>query len=481
MVIEFAAATVSYFGDDEALLPAALSDIDLLIPSGQCVLVTGDSGCGKTTLLRCLNGLVPHFFDAHVTGSITLDGVPVAQLEARDLASRLGTVFQDPRSEFFTFDVASELAFCCENFAMPSKDIVRRVGEIAADVGITDLLERRIAGLSGGEKQKLAIGSAMALNPRVLLFDEPSANLDLDGLEMLRGVILDLRQKGVTTIIADHRLSYLAGVIDRCIVLDAGRVTADLTNDRLGLLPDAWFTEHGLRRPHRTGFLPVPPDPIDQVGPRIQDAEFAHPRCEPLWHIDELSLPTSGVIGITGANGVGKTTLMKVLLGLLKSRGRIGWHETTWTRRRRTRDCALVMQDVEYQLVGESVWDEMLIGSPPGPVTEARAAELLARTGLAELRERHPLTLSGGQKQRLGIALACMKGARVICLDEPTSGLDARNMQRVSDLLRDVAEDGALVLVITHDVEFIESTFDHTIHIDGHQAVLKKLTRKEER
>ncbi len=480
MVIEFTEATVSYLGDDDALLPAALSGIDLVIPTGQSVLVTGDSGCGKTTLLRCLNGLVPHFFDAHVTGSITLDGVPVAQLQARDLASRLGTVFQDPRSEFFTFDVTSELAFCCENFAMPSEEIVRRVGEIAADVGITDLLGRRIAGLSGGEKQKLAIGSAMALSPRVLLFDEPSANLDLDGLDMLRGVILDLKERDVTTIIADHRLSYLDGVIDRCVVLEAGRVAADLTSDRLRLLPDAWFTDHGLRRLRRTGFRPTPPEPFDQAGPRIQDARFAHPRCEPLWRIDDLTLPASGVIGITGANGVGKTTLMRVLLGLLKSRGRVSWNGRTWTRRRRTRDCALVMQDVEYQLVGESVWDEMLIGSPPGPATEARAAELLARTGLEELRERHPLTLSGGQKQRLGIALACMKKARVICLDEPTSGLDARNMQRVSDLLRDVAEDGALVLVITHDVEFIETTFDHTVHIDGHQVVLEKLAREEE-
>ena len=480
MVIEFAEATVSYFGDDETLLPAALSSIDLVIPAGQSVLVTGDSGCGKTTLLRCLNGLVPHFFDAHVTGSITLDGVPVAQLPSRDLASRVGTVFQDPRSEFFTFDVASELAFCCENFAMPSEEIVRRVGEIASEVGITDLLGRRIAGLSGGEKQKLAIGSAMALNPRVLLFDEPSANLDLDGLDMLRGVILDLKERGVTTIIADHRLSYLDGVIDRCIVLETGQVTVDITSDRLGQLPDAWFADHGLRRLRRTEFRSAPPGPFDQAGPRIRDIQFAHPRCAPLWRIDELTLPASGVIGITGANGVGKTTLMKVLLGLLKSRGRIGWGERTWTRRQRTRDCALVMQDVEYQLVGESVWDEMLIGSPPGPATEARAIELLARTGLEELRERHPLTLSGGQKQRLGIALACMKQARVICLDEPTSGLDAGNMQRISGLLRDVAGDGTLVLVITHDAEFIKSTFDHTVHIDGHQVVLEKLARKEE-
>jgi len=262
--------------------------------------------------------------------------------------------------------------------------------------------------------------------------------------------------------------------------IEGAQSAAVITSDRLGQLPDAWFADHGLRRLRRTEFRSAPPDPFDQAGPKIRDIQFAHPRCAPLWRIDELTLPASGVIGITGANGVGKTTLMKVLLGLLKSRGRIGWGERTWTRRQRTRDCALVMQDVEYQLVGESVWDEMLIGSPPGPETEARAVELLARTGLEELRERHPLTLSGGQKQRLGIALACMKQARVICLDEPTSGLDAGNMQRISGLLRDVAGDGTLVLVITHDAEFIESTFDHTVHIDGHQVVLEKLARKEE-
>ena len=223
-------------------------------------------------------------------------------------------------------------------------------------------------------------------------------------------------------------------------------IIADIASDRLGQLPDAWFADHGLRRLHRTEFRSAPPDPFDHAGPRIRDIRFAHPRCAPLWRIDELTLPASGVIGITGANGVGKTTLMKVLLGLLKSRGRIGWGEKTWTSRHRTRDCALVMQDVQYPLVGESVWDEMLTGSPPGPATEARAVELLARTGLEELRERHPLTLSGGQKQRLGMALACMKQA----------------------------------LVITHDADFIESTFDHTVQIDSHQVVLEKLARKKE-
>ncbi len=160
---------------------------------------------------------------------------------------------------------------------MPAAEIVGRVSEIAAEVGITDLLDRRIAGLSGGEKQKLAIGSAMALHPEVLLFDEPSANLDLDGLDMLRGVIAGLKERGRTTIIADHRLSYLDGVIDRCIVLEAGRVVADVTGDQLRQLPDAWFTDHGLRRLRQPEFRAAPPNPVTTAGPSLRDIQFAYP------------------------------------------------------------------------------------------------------------------------------------------------------------------------------------------------------------
>ncbi|MDO5093879.1 MAG: ABC transporter ATP-binding protein [Propionibacteriaceae bacterium] len=475
-MIELTNVTVTYFGEETPVL----NDINLTIPEGQTVLVTGDSGCGKTTLLRCLNGLVPGFFDAHVTGSITLDGDPVATLPTRDVASRVGMVFQDPRSEFFTFDVTSELAFCCENFGLASEAIIRRVNEVAAETETVNLLGRRLLGLSGGEKQKVAIGAATMLSPKVLLFDEPSANIDLDGLEMLRGVMLRLKGQGVTMVVADHRLAYLTGVIDRCLVLKAGRIVADLTRDELDQLPDTWFTDHGLRRLKPRDLRLTATDPVAEPGLTIRDIEFAYPGQESLWRIAELALPASGVVGIIGANGAGKTTFMKVLLGLLRSRGQISWGGQRWPKRQRARDCALVMQDVEYQLVGESVWDEMLIGSPPGAHTEARAADLLARTGLDDLRERHPLTLSGGQKQRLGIALAAMKQARLICLDEPTSGLDAENMRRVSSLLTELGGADSLVLVITHDVEFIESTFDYTIHIDQRQVTLKRLARKDE-
>lgn len=475
MGIELQGLTVAYPGD-EGPLPPALDGVDLTVPDGQTLLLTGPSGCGKTTALRCINGLVPGFHEARLTGGVLIDGSPVADCPTAELAARVGYVFQDPRSEFFTFDVRSELAFPCENVGVEPVEIARRVERTAAAVGITDLLGRPLAGLSSGEKQKVAIGAALMMRPRILLFDEPSANLDAEGLTMLAGVIDSLRARGVTVVVADHRLNYLDGVVDRCAVMERGRIIADLSAEELAGRPAQWFTEQGLRqlRPPALESHPLTAPP-DGDGLRITSAAFSHPGHEPLWTIDDLRLPARGVVGITGANGCGKTTLVRLVLGLLGCRGaRISIGGAAWPRRRRSRECAYVMQDVEYQLLGESVAAELLIGAEPGSDTRSRAEALLDRVGLSAFAEQHPLTLSGGQKQRLGIALACMKTAPVICLDEPTSGLDARAMRVLAQLLRQVADEGALVLVITHDAEFAALTLDHVIRIADRRASMER-------
>jgi len=477
MGIEFQQFRVAYLGDDGPL-PPALDGIDLLIPDGQTVLLTGPSGCGKTTALRSINGLVPGFHEAQTHGGVLVEGSPVAQYTTAELASRVGYVFQDPRSEFFTFDVRSELAFPCENAGIEPAEITRRIDETAAAVGLEHLLGRGLARLSSGEKQKVAIGAALMMRPRILLFDEPSANLDTEALAMLTGVIGSLRTRGVTVVVADHRLGYLDGVLDRVVVMDHGRVVTDLGADDIAARDAQWFTDRGLRRLHPPALESRPcTGPIPDGGLHIASARFAHPGHDVLWSIDDLHLPARGVVGVTGANGCGKTTLVRFVLGLLACRGaRVRLGGADWPRRRRTRQCAYVMQDVEYQLLGESVRAELLIGPEPGERTRRRADELLARMGLDALAGQHPLTLSGGQKQRVGIALACMKQAPVICLDEPTSGLDAAAMRALSGLLRQVAEDGALVLVITHDTEFAAETFDHVIRIGDRRMRLEAVT-----
>ena len=183
-MIIFDDITVRYSGEDGPL-PPCLSGINMEIPKGEVVLITGPSGCGKTTLLRCINGLVPNFHEAEINGHVSVEGTEVSATPTRELARRVGMVFQDPRSEFFTFDATSELAFCCENFLVPTEEITACITRTAAATGITDLLDRRIVTMSSGQKQKLAVAAAMINEPEVLLFDEPSANLDAEGMQML--------------------------------------------------------------------------------------------------------------------------------------------------------------------------------------------------------------------------------------------------------------------------------------------------------
>ena len=237
---------------DDGARVSALEDLSLDVPDGRVVLLTGPSGCGKSTVLRCVNGLVPAFHEARLTGGVEVDGRPVAEMTLSGLAAAVGTVFQDPRSEFFTFDVTSELAFPCENLGWEGGSIRRRLGEVAERVGITGLLGRRLARLSSGEKQKVAIAVALMPGPRTLLFDEPSANLDDEGLAMLRDLLARLKAEGVSALVADHRLAYLDGVMDRCAILDGGRLVDDVGAQELRERASPRGGCAGSRRPDRT-------------------------------------------------------------------------------------------------------------------------------------------------------------------------------------------------------------------------------------
>ena len=202
----------------------SLKAIDLTIRDGECVLLCGKSGCGKTTITRLLKGMIPNFYDGEIEGNVLLDGENLLDLPMFEIAQKVGTVFQNPRTQFYTVNTTSEIAFGCENLAIPPEEIKARIEQTARDLKIESLLNRSIFALSGGEKQIIAFASIYAMSPQVYVLDEPSSNLDAQAIEKIRNILTLLKKQGKTIVIAEHRTYYLKDLVDRAVYLDNGKI-----------------------------------------------------------------------------------------------------------------------------------------------------------------------------------------------------------------------------------------------------------------
>nr|WP_300144043.1 ABC transporter ATP-binding protein [Propionicimonas sp.] len=457
---------------------AGIAGINLRVGAGEVVVLTGGSGCGKTTLTKVINGLIPHVHEGGVSGHAIVAGRQVADVALAEAADVVGSVFQNPRSQFFTVDVGSELAFAAENLGHDRDRIVRRVTETAGRLGLGSLLDRSIFELSGGQKQKVACGSVWVSGPRVLVLDEPSSNLDAATIDELRTLILSWKAAGCAVVVAEHRLHYLQGVADRWVLMEAGRIVEEFAAADMAAMTAAEAAARGLRSPHRPSPATpaVAPDPADQVV--LTGVRRDYPGAPaPALDIDRLVLPRRGVVAVTGPNGAGKSTLIRALVGL--DRGASGVLEIDGRvrdRRARLASSYLVMQDVNHQLFAESVAEEITLSAPDAD--PERVAEILAGLDLADVAERHPMSLSGGQRQRTAIAAAVASGAEVVVFDEPTSGLDRRHMGEVAGRIADLVDDGRLVVVVTHDEELIEACATYLVRLtDGRVVASGPLVR----
>ena len=443
-----------------------LSQVSMAVAPGECVLLCGASGCGKTTVTKLINGLIPAFIPGcRLEGRVEVDGADPAKTPMYELARKVGSVFQNPKSQFFNLDTDSELAFGLENEGRSPEEIRSRVKDTVEALHLQDLLGRSIFSLSGGQKQLLAFGSVYAMGPEIFVLDEPTANLDQDAISRLHDQIASLRRQGRTVVIAEHRLYFLTDLIDRAFYLRDGILERIFTREQFSALTDREREGLGLRTLTPAACnLPAAEPAGSKTGLSVEGLTCAYRKEPAVFQNLSFSARPGEVVAITGPNGVGKTTFSRCLCGLLREKaGQITLDGKPLNRKERQRTAFCVMQDVNHQLFSDSVWGECQMSAPDAP--DQTIEKVLDSLHLLPFRERHPMSLSGGQKQRLAVATALLSEKPVLIFDEPTSGLDYARMVEVSGVIRDLARQGRIVLVVTHDQEFLQRACDRVLRL----------------
>jgi energy-coupling factor transport system ATP-binding protein len=474
----------------------ALRDVSCHIRRGELVGLLGRSGAGRSTLASTLNGTIPHLVRGDLTGRVLIDGQDIRAQRPRDLADRIGFLFQDFEAQLFSTNVSLEVAFGPENLGVHPAEIARRVDSCLGVVRLSHLSHKAPAALSGGQKQRLALASVLALEPTVLILDEPTSDLDPAGRRELLEAIRSIRQtRDLTLVMIDPETDEM-GWADRLIVLDQGRVAMDGTPaalwdrademDALGVkgftlaklarrlgVSERWTDADAAANAIRTGGWGAAPGAAAHL--RLADA--AHAGGEVLLEVDGLAhrypdgtealrdvrcvIRRGEFVAILGQNGSGKTTLVKHLNGILApSAGDIrlqgkslrGQPATALSRR-----VGLVFQNPDHQIFAERIWDEVAFGPRLQGLAEGavavRVEEALEAVGLAGMGDLDPFILTKGTRQRIAVASTLATKPEVIILDEPTTGLDHAELQGMMALIRRLNEAGHTILIITHAMD----------------------------
>ncbi|WP_245884425.1 ABC transporter ATP-binding protein [Glaciihabitans tibetensis] len=453
----------------------AVRALDLAIDPGERVLLLGASGAGKSTLMAALAGVLGGDDEGEGEGELLLDGSAPA-----DARGRAGLVLQDPDSQVILARVGDDVAFGCENLGVPRDEIWRRVVEALEAVGLDLPLDHPSSRLSGGQKQRLALAGVLAMRPGLILLDEPTANLDPDGVREVRNAVVRVADAtGATLIVVEHRVDVWLPLVDRVVVLaPAGGVLAEGT-------PSAVLERQGAALAASGVWVPgVPPTRSlrvrEETALLLRAESLAIGRGSTLRDGIDVSIAGGRATAITGANGAGKSTLGLTLAGLLPPRaGAVvatdslaagaGTLPHRWKSRELLTRIGTVFQDPEHQFLAGTVRAELAVGPRAlrmaPDLVDARVDELLERLRLAPLAEANPFTLSGGEKRRLSVATVLATSPRVLVLDEPTFGQDSRTWAELVALLAELLDGGSAVVAITHDAEFVQALADEEVRL----------------
>ena len=502
----------------------ALQGVNLRIRQGETVLLLGPTGSGKSTLALCLNGLIPQVMGGRMNGRVRIAGLDTRETPISELTQQVGIVFQDPEAQFVTMTVEDEIAFGLENLRVPPEEMDGHIREALARVGMTRYRRRRVDALSDGEKQRLALATLLAMRPRVLVFDEPTANLDPVGTREVFDTITQLKRTGrYTIILVEHKLDELMHLVDRVVALTPNgniltdgppqavfRDQADVLLEHGIWMPQTALLAHRLRgRGVRLEPFPITLEQAEQAllqvtrgkntqcatrNPALSEAEGTpHETNDPPPAVqvrnlsfsydgpvvlDDINLrvPQGDFLAIVGANGAGKTTLAKHLIDVLHPpRGSVlleGSDVTRIAARDLIRRVGYVFQNPEHQFITESVAHELsfglrLMGLPEAEI-ETRVGALLEQFGLSHLARANPFTLSQGEKRRLSVATMLAVGQDTLILDEPTFGQDQRNAEALMQMLSKLHAAGRTVIMITHDMTLVAEYARHVaVMVEG--------------
>ncbi len=497
----------------------ALKDVSLRVRDGEFVLLTGPSAGGKSSLCRCLNGLIPHFYGGTISGRVTVAGLDTLESSTRELAGRVGFVFQDPENQLVSMDVEREVAFGLENLGFPRDLIAKRLEESLDTLGIASLRRRALSELSGGEKQKVAIASVLALHPSVLILDEPTSELDPKGAEEVLSVVTRLNHElGLTVILVEHRLDRVLQYADRLIVIDGGEITldgrvSDVLTDRyqeldslgVGIPPLIRLFQELRKRDAAIDRVPLTVkegramlekllekhapltdsggEPRGAGGENLIEARnlwYAYPNGLTALKDVRLEIRGGEFVAIMGRNASGKTTLAKHFNRLLvptKGRIRVAGSDTREaTIAQLARKVGFVFQNPNDHLFADTVYEEITftlktLGFDNEEIAH-RTTEALEMFHLGELKGCYPRSLSGGEKQRVALASVLAAGPGILILDEPTRGLEYRLKVELMRFLKDYCSRGNAVVLVSHDVEIVAEYAQRVILLSEGRVVV---------
>jgi energy-coupling factor transport system ATP-binding protein len=476
-----------------------LEDVSFSINPGEFILLIGPSGCGKSTISLCLNGIIPHNIPGKLEGNIEVYGWRPLDREVHEMATRVGIVFQDADSQICNIFIGDEIAFGAQNLLVPKEEIFERMEEVLAAVGLSGMRDRPVFNLSGGQKQRLAIGSVLAMEPFIMVFDEPTANLDPQGTFEVHNLIRKLNKENkVTTIVIEHDISHFVEEADRIIVMDQGKIVLEgpprdvfakhsrYLRDELGLwIPGACaFAVECESKGYSFQFFPLVTQEVRVEDLKfkpgatsatsrsvtaqepiidIRDVSFSYDPGKEVLHDVSLKVAENSILAIVGQNGSGKTTLTSLLIGLHRpDSGSIevaGIDATTASIHDLSRKIGYVFQYPEHQFVTDTVYDEVAFSLRGAGFSESevdrRVMDMLKIFQLDSFIDRHPFALSRGQKRRLSVASMLVLRPDIFILDEPTTGQDWRNVVNLMDILKGLHQEGLTIILVTHSMDLV--------------------------